>query len=67
MSAWKRVLAIQPGHAKALRVLRDSHLAIGDYDGLTEFYSQNDDLEGLVEVLSGCRRQSQLTHSSRSI
>src|SRR5579859_1336590 len=48
MSAWKRVLAIQPGHAKALRVLRDSHLAIGDYDGLTELYTQNDDLEGLV-------------------
>jgi hypothetical protein len=35
MSAWQRVLGIQPTHAKALRVLRDSHLAIGDYDGLT--------------------------------
>jgi tetratricopeptide (TPR) repeat protein len=53
VAAWKRVLAIQPGHAKALRVLRDSHLAIGDYDGLTELYSQNNDWEGLVEVLSG--------------
>jgi len=53
MSAWKRVLEIQPAHAKALRVLRDSHLAIGDYDGLTQLYSQNGDWEGLVDVLSG--------------
>ncbi len=53
MSAWRRVLSIQPGHAKALRVLRDSHVAIGDYEGLTELYAQNDDWEGLVEVLSG--------------
>jgi tetratricopeptide (TPR) repeat protein len=53
MSAWQRVLAIQPGHAKALRVLRDSHVAIGDYDGLTALYAQNGDWEGLVEVLSG--------------
>jgi tetratricopeptide (TPR) repeat protein len=53
MSAWQRVLAIQPGHAKALRVLRDSHIAIGDYDGLTALYAQNGDWEGLVEVLSG--------------
>jgi tetratricopeptide (TPR) repeat protein len=52
MSAWRRVLAIQPGHAKALRVLRDSHLAIGDFDGLSELYAQNSDWEGLVEVLS---------------
>jgi golgin subfamily B member 1 len=53
MSAWQRVLAIQPAHAKALRVLRDSHLAIGDYDGLTVLYARNADWEGLVEVLSG--------------
>ncbi len=53
MTAWRRVLAVQPGHAKALRVLRDSHLAIGDYDGLVELYAQNGDWEGLVEVLSG--------------
>ena len=53
MTAWRRVLAIQPGHAKALRVLRDSYLAVGDYDGLTELYAQNGDWEGLVEVLSG--------------
>jgi len=53
MNAWQRVLSIQPTHAKALRVLRDSHLALGDYDGLTAMYAQNADWEGLVEVLSG--------------
>jgi tetratricopeptide (TPR) repeat protein len=53
MSAWRRVLSLQPGHAKALRVLRDSYVAIGDYDGLVELYAQNGDWEGLVEVLSG--------------
>ena len=51
-AAWRRVLALQPGHAKALRVLRDRHLASGDYDGLTELYEQSGDWEGLVEVLS---------------
>ncbi len=52
MSAWHRVLALSPGHAKALRVLRDSYLAIGDYDGLTNLYAGAGDWEGLVEVLS---------------
>jgi len=33
MRAWRRVLEINR-HAKALRVLRDSFLAIGDFDGL---------------------------------
>ncbi len=53
MSAWRRVLAAQPGHPKALRVLRDGHLAANDYDGLTALYAEGDDWEGLVEVLSG--------------
>jgi golgin subfamily B member 1 len=53
MGAWRRVLELQPGHAKALRVLRDSYVAVGDYDGLTALYAQNGDWEGLVEVLSG--------------
>ena len=53
MSAWRRLLAIQPGHAKALRVLRDGLLAVGDYDGLSEMYAQTKDWEGLVDVLSG--------------
>jgi tetratricopeptide (TPR) repeat protein len=50
---WRRVLAIQPGHPKALRVLRDSYLTSGDYDGLEELYGSQNDWEGLAEVLSG--------------
>ena len=52
LRVWRRVLDLSPGHAKALRILRDSYLAIGDYDGLTELYAQSKDWEGLVEVLS---------------
>ncbi len=52
LSAWRRVLELSPGHAKAMRVLRDSYLAVGDYDGLTELYASHKDYEGLVEVLS---------------
>jgi len=56
VATWKRVLQVQPGHPKALRVLRDSHLANGDYDGLTELYAQTQDWDGLAEVLvSGSR------------
>ncbi len=50
--AWRRVLDLQPGHPKALRVLRDSFLAQSDYDGLSELYAAQGDFEGLAEVLS---------------
>ena len=52
MRAWKRVLEAQPGHPKALRVLRDSYIATADYDGLEQLYSEGSDWEGLAEVLS---------------
>ncbi|HEY3493962.1 MAG TPA: tetratricopeptide repeat protein, partial [Polyangiaceae bacterium] len=51
--AWRRVLEIQPGHQRALRVLRDASLAAGDYDAITELYAAQSDWEGLAEVLSG--------------
>ena len=51
-ASWRRVLELAPGHAKALRVLRDSYVAMNDYDGLTDLYASNDDWEGLAEVLS---------------
>lgn len=53
LRVWRRVLELSPGHAKALRILRESYLAIGDYDGLSELYAQANDWEGLVDVLSG--------------
>jgi tetratricopeptide (TPR) repeat protein len=58
LSAWRRVLDLSPGHAKAMRVLRDSYLAVGDYDGLTELYASHKDYEGLVEVLSAAADRS---------
>ena len=48
-----RAGAVQPGHAKALRVLRDSYLARRRLRWAHELYAQNSDWEGLVEVLSG--------------
>lgn len=50
--AWRRVLDLQPGHARALRVLRDAYLSGGDYDGLQSLYESQGDWEGLAEVLS---------------
>ena len=58
LRTWRRVLELSPGHAKALRILRESYLAIGDFDGLAELYAQSDDWEGLVEVLSGAADRS---------
>jgi tetratricopeptide (TPR) repeat protein len=52
LRTWRRVLEIAPGHAKALRILRESYVAVGDFDGLTELYASSNDWEGLVEVLS---------------
>jgi tetratricopeptide (TPR) repeat protein len=49
---WRRVLELSPGHAKALRVLRDAYLASGDLASLEELYAAQSDWEGLAEVLS---------------
>ena len=49
---WRRVLDLSPGHHRALRVLRESYLETGDYDGLEELYGSQNDWEGLAEVLS---------------
>ena len=48
---WRRVLVLQPGHPRALRVLRDTYLQNNDFDGLTELYGSQGDWDGLVEVL----------------
>jgi golgin subfamily B member 1 len=50
--AWQRVLELQPGHSRALRVLRETYLQSGDYDGLERLYASQNDWEGLAEVLS---------------
>lgn len=53
LRVWRRVLDLSPGHAKALRILRESYLAMADYDGLTELYASANDWDGLADVLSG--------------
>jgi len=49
---WRRVLELSPGHARALRVLREAYLGAGDFDALEELYGSQNDWEGLSEVLS---------------
>ncbi|MEZ4225660.1 MAG: tetratricopeptide repeat protein [Polyangiaceae bacterium] len=49
---WQRVLELSPGHHRALRVLRESYLETGDYDGLEALYASQSDWEGLADVLS---------------
>ncbi len=49
---WQRVLEIQPGHNRALRVLRDSYLEGGDYDALEQLYGAQGDWDGLADVFS---------------
>ncbi len=51
-SAWGRVLELQPGHARAVRVLRDIHLGAADYGALEALYESQNDFEGLADVLS---------------
>ncbi len=50
--AWRRVLEVQPGHHRALRVLRDAYLQSADYDGLEELYAAQEDWESLADVYS---------------
>ncbi len=52
IKAWCRVLELQAGHPRALRVLRDAYLQAADYDALHDLYASQNDWEGLVEVLS---------------
>jgi tetratricopeptide (TPR) repeat protein len=49
--AYQRILALQPGHAKSIRMLKDSFLAAGDYAELERLYESQGDWEGLVESL----------------
>ena len=49
---WRRVLELSPGHARALRVLREAYLSSSDFDALEELYGSQSDWEGLSEVLS---------------
>jgi len=52
IETWRRVLQLRPGYAKAVRILREEYLALNDFDGLTDVYSQQEDWEGLADALS---------------
>lgn len=49
---WKRVLELSPGQAKALRVLRESYVAAGDFAALEDLYASQNDWDNLADFLS---------------
>ncbi len=53
MTAWRRILAIEPRHGRSLRTLRERLSAAGDWDGVEELYVLANDFEALADVLSG--------------
>lgn len=52
IGTWRRVVEVQPGHPRAMRVLRDAYLKASRFDDLEDLYRSQKDLEGLAEVLS---------------
>ncbi|HEY4242433.1 MAG TPA: tetratricopeptide repeat protein [Kofleriaceae bacterium] len=51
--AWQDVLAIEPGHARALRTLRELYATAGDFAGLERLYAKLGQEEELVDALLG--------------
>ena len=49
--AWQQVLELEPGHAKALRTLRELYALAGDFAGLETLYARLGQEEELVEAL----------------
>jgi len=52
-AAWQGVLEIEPGHAKALRTLRELYANAGDFAGLERLYARLGQQEELVDALLG--------------
>ena len=50
-AAYQEILALQPGHPKAIRMLKELFLAAGDFGALERLYESQNDWEGLVESL----------------
>lgn len=48
---WQRVLDLEPGHAKALRTLRELYATAGDFAGLEKLYARLGQEGELVEAL----------------
>lgn len=49
--AWRRILEINPNHAKSIRSLKEAYLGGEDWESLEKLYVDAEDYEGLVEVL----------------
>src|SRR5262249_3265377 len=49
--AWKQILDIEPGHAKALRTLRELYATAGDFTGLESLYAKLGQEDELVDAL----------------
>ena len=50
-AVYQEMLELQPGHPKAIRMLKESFLAAGDFPALERLYESQNDWEGLVESL----------------
>ncbi|MGE0395717.1 MAG: tetratricopeptide repeat protein [Kofleriaceae bacterium] len=50
---WKRILDLEPNHAKALRTLRELYATAGDFEGLEQLYARLGQQEELVDALLG--------------
>ena len=50
---WQKVLELEPGHAKALRTLRELYATAGDFTGLEKLYARLGQEEELVDALLG--------------
>lgn len=49
--AWKKLLAIKPGHSKAMNSLKELYLKNLDWDNLTELFAQAGNWDALAEIL----------------
>ncbi len=52
IDVWKRLLAIQPNHPKALRILKETYIKAGDWDSLIGMFVESESWEGLADVLN---------------
>src|SRR5262249_60090285 len=52
-AAWQDILDLEPGHAKALRTLRELYATAGDFAGLERLYARLGQQEELVDALLG--------------
>ena len=52
-TAWQEILDLEPGHAKALRTLRELYATAGDFAGLEKLYARLGQEDELVDALLG--------------